>query len=232
MRAGESDEVSYAVRELLRAGRGGMTVRWQQEGTVPPPRPAGAPRNHLGFKDGTANLTAEDFPTHVWLDGTEQPWTRGGTFVVVRLIRMLTEFWDRISVTEQEQIFGRDRGTGAPLDGSVETDVPHYADDPTGDVIPLTSHIRKANPRTADSDASRIFRRTYNYSAGVLPDGELDLGLIFTCLQRDIAGQFETVQERLAGEPLVDYITPFGGGYFYLPPREPGMDASTIGGLL
>ena len=227
--------INHALRDIVKATTPFMVPRWKQEGSLPmvPPNPDGptpAARNLLGFHDGTANPDTADgalMNRIVWVgeDNDEPEWCRNGTYQVVRLIRMTVELWDRTPLVEQEvEVFGRRKASGSPLSGGAEYNDPDYSGDPKGKITPLDSHIRRANPRTPGSEANLILRRPYNYSNGVFKSGQLDQGLVLIIYQADLEQGFITVQNRLNGEELEEYIKPFGGGYYFVPPgvRKPG----------
>ena len=207
-----------------------MALRWMVEGFQRPNSQAGdgrtSTRNLLGFKDGSANLVpgTSELEQQVWVaPGDDEPaWAVDGSYLAVRTIRMFVERWDRTALDEQEHIIGRGKRTGAPLGLGREEDVPDYAADPEGRSIPLDAHIRRANPRTPESAASRILRRGYSFSRGFDAAGQLDQGLLFVAYQRDLEAGFLTVQARLDGEPLEEYIRPVGGGFFFTLPGVGG----------
>ncbi|MFB7273258.1 Dyp-type peroxidase [Streptomyces sp. NPDC056244] len=221
------DTTVHALLDILTHTSGGMNERWRINGTRNPSRPVGVPRDWFGFKDGIANPDLNDtaqLNQEVWVQPrTDEPdWAAGGTYQVVRIVHFKLEEWQKLTVAQQERIFGRRKASGAPMyatdpNASDQLD-PIYTNDPQGLITPLDSHVRLANPQTPETaSTSAILRRSYDYDRSPDVRGGLDLGHAFCCFQREL-NTYVAMQTRLEGEALVPYITPQGGGYFFALP--------------
>ncbi len=218
----------HAIRNLARLARGTASVRWSQLGfgrTSTTSTTQSTPRNLMGFKDGTANLKAEDgvaLDRSVWVargDGPE--WMTGGSYLVARRIRMLIEPWDSTPLAEQERVIGRAKGSGAPLGRSHEFDEVDFAAPGThgGPAIDVKSHVRLAHP--TNNGGAELLRRGYSFTDGTDGLGRLDAGLFFLAYQRDPRTQFVRIQKSLAGkqnDALNEYLQHVGSGLFACPP--------------
>ncbi|CAN5563854.1 iron uptake transporter deferrochelatase/peroxidase subunit [soil metagenome] len=215
----------HAIRNLARIGRGKVVMRWSQLGfgrTASTSKAQAPPRNLVGFKDGTANIKAEDTAAmndFVWLpDDEPEPWMRGGTYLVTRRIRMLLEIWDRAALNDQEATIGRQKGSGAPLGASDEFDDLPLGEKKAGlPVIPIDAHVRLASPDV--NKGEKLLRRGYSFTDGVDESlGTLDAGLFFIAFQRDPIKQFFAIQQRLGrNDALNEYIKHVASGVFAIP---------------
>ena len=239
--ANTNETVIHALRDIIKHSPDLLSVRWKREGFISAhsarSRGKETPINLLGFKDGTANPKTSDKPLMdqvVWVgDKAGEPaWAVGGSYQAARIIRFHVEFWDRTPLQEQQTIFGREKHSGAPLGMKHEHDEPDYEKDPEGKMIPMDAHIRLANPRTPQTQSNLLLRRGYSYSIGVSNSGQLEMGLLFVCYQADLEKGFLTVQKRLNGEALEEYVKPIGGGYFFALPGVKDSNDYLGSGLL
>ncbi|GAB3279476.1 iron uptake transporter deferrochelatase/peroxidase subunit [Sinomonas notoginsengisoli] len=219
----------HAIRNLARIGFGTVRVRWSQLGfgrTSSTSRAQETPRNLFGFKDGTANLMAEDtglLADHVWTGRGTAPgeaWMEGGTYLVARRIRMHVEIWDRTSLGEQEAVIGRTKGEGGPLSGGGEFAAPDFGAKGTNGrpAIAAGSHVRLAH---ADQNKGvRMLRRGYNYTDGSDGLGHLDAGLFFLAFVKDPRTHYVPMQRAMAksDQLAVEYLKHTGSGLFAVPP--------------
>ena len=173
----------------------------------------------MGFKDGTRNVsTEEQYSQFVWVANSDQPWMNGGTYQVVRKIRMLLETWDTDRIGNQQTIFGRHKEEGSPLTGTKEFDTPDFAakNSEGHPVIDPVSHVALA--ARENNGGVMIRRRSYNYTDGLAATGQLNAGLLFISYQNDPA-HFITLQNRLGAHDLLnEYIRHIGSAIFAVPP--------------
>lgn len=223
--ANSRESVIYALRDLINHCNKLMVPVWKMDGFLPArdiDRHSTA-INLFGFKDGTGNAPITDsklMDELVWVTAAnhEPAWCLGGSYQAIRLIRFNLEFWDRTPLEDQENDFGRYKISGAPIGMQHEMDDPQMNRDPHGDRILFDSHMRRAEPRIPERHVAKLRRRSFSYSLGILPSGQLDMGLIFVAYQNDLKKGFIDTQNRLNGEPLERYIKPFGGGFFFVLP--------------
>ncbi|GAA4291777.1 iron uptake transporter deferrochelatase/peroxidase subunit [Streptomyces venetus] len=207
----------HAIRNLARIGFGKVVIRWSQLGfgkTSSTTPEAQTPRNLMGFKDGTRNIAGTEtdrLRKFVWASEKDGPrWMAGGSYLVARRIRMHIETWDRTSLQEQEDIFGRDKGEGAPVGKAKERDEPFLK------AMKPDAHVRLAHPDA--NHGATILRRGYSFTDGTDGLGRLDAGLFFLAYQRDVREGFIPIQRNLATDALNEYIQHVGSALFAIPP--------------
>jgi deferrochelatase/peroxidase EfeB len=220
----------HAVRQLARIAGAAARIRWVQTGFLPDSGKE-TPRNLMGFKDGTVNPPLHEHKAlnqFVWAGEDSVPWMCGGSYMVARRIRMALEHWDRVTVAFQEQTFGRNKLSGAPLGKRHEFDALDLnATDKDGNpVIPENAHVRLA--AAATNGGAQILRRGYSYDNGFNfvaerwppwhAGMEYDSGLLFICYQSDPRTGFIKLYERLSRFDMMNqFVTHIGSGVFACP---------------
>ena len=229
--ADDPQVVFHAIRNLARIGRGTVVMRWSQLGfgrTSSTSRSQETPRNLMGFKDGTANIRAEDaeaMDRFVWVGGDGPAWMRGGSYLVTppdpHAARGLGPLLARRPGADD-----RPPASTAARRSARATSSTRSTSTPRGDgepVIPVDAHVRLASATV--NDGERILRRGYSFTDGVDESlGELEAGLFFIAFQRDPEKQFVAIQRRLgSSDALNEYIKHVGSADLRRPPgARPG----------
>ncbi|MFI6640353.1 iron uptake transporter deferrochelatase/peroxidase subunit [Streptomyces sp. NPDC050504] len=214
----------HALRALQKEAGQAAKVRWQMKGFNRSPGATASPmtsRNLMGQVDGTNNPKPDepDFQRRVFVpDGGAPAWMAGGSYAVVRRIRMLLDDWERLPLDEQEKVIGRRKKDGAPLTGGTER-TPLALDEAGPDgkpVIPADAHARISAPE--QNAGAAMLRRPFSFHDGLSPDGTPDAGLLFVCWQADPLRGFVPVQRKLdRGDALSRFVRHESSGLFAVP---------------
>ncbi len=151
-------------------------------------------RDLIGFVDGTANPKGEAAPAAAFLNN-------GGAFVLTQKWAHDLSAFDKLAVSEQEQVIGRTKADDIELEG---------------DAMPATSHVSRTDLKL-DGVPAKILRRSTPYG------GAGENGLYFVAFACDIdrfdvqlCHMFGLAKDRLH-DRLTEFSTPVSGAYWYAP---------------
>ncbi len=224
--------VHSAARATADDGGRADATRWRDR-RLPEHQTAGRRRvaargNLFGFRDGTSNRTPPPLLLDAKADGPARSvkparanpaGPTGGTYRGgphdPHARRVLGP---KVGMFEQTNMVGRDRVTGALLGGFARVRRsslrPRSARQPDP---PERPHPPRLVPHPENRKPAHPAPPLQLRPAATDQAGNLDQGLLFVAFNQDIARQFETVQKRLEEEEMADYITPVGGGYYFVP---------------
>jgi dye decolorizing peroxidase len=216
----------HALRAIQKDAGSAARIRWQMNGFNRSPGATAHPmtaRNLMGQIDGTRNPkpTDSDFDQRIFVpaSGANDPaWMAGGSYAVVRRIRMLLDYWEKLSLKAQENVIGRRKSDGAALSGGTETTAMDLEKtDAKGNlVVPINAHARITRPD--QNGGAAMLRRPFSYHDGFDADGVPDAGLLFVCWQADPLRGFVPVQRKLdRGDALSQFIRHEASGLFAVP---------------
>ena len=152
----------------------------------------------MGQVDGTKNPKATDPGFAAAVFAGDPGWLAGGSYLVVRRIRMLLDDWDQVPVADQERVIGRRKDTGAPLSGGSEHTPANFgAAGPAGGLlIPIDAHVRRRRPRST---------RARRCCGGDSPMWMVsESGLLFLAWQADPRRGFLPVHRSLAASDALN----------------------------
>lgn len=227
----------HAIHNLTRLAFGTASLRWSQLGygrTSSTSTGQKTPRNLFGFKDGTANVKAEDgdeeLNEHLWIQPGDEGGdiAAGGSYLCFRKIKQMMEVWDELILSEQETIIGRDKLHGAPLSGGEEHTEPDFekSDSEGQPLIAPDSHIARVHPHY--NGGRRMLRRGYNYMEGNDHLGRLQGGLFFIAFVRDPRTNFTPILQKMSTDQITEYLQHIATGLYLIPPGV-GPDDTYVG---
>ena len=230
--ADDPQVVEYAVRRLAKLASGIATMRWAQMGFSGGFKHGETGRNQMGFKDGTVNVPANDpkaMNEFIWVGDEGPGWMQGGSYMVIRPIRISLDHWDDMNTAFQEETVGRQKISGAPIGKKNEFDkLDLTATDKYGNTITAeNSHAAMSAPE--NNDGAQILRRAFSFDNGIAKIAErwppwrqlvtFDAGLLFQCYQRDPRAGFIRLYSKMSQiDMLNQFTTHIGSGLFACPP--------------
>ncbi|MFP3989315.1 iron uptake transporter deferrochelatase/peroxidase subunit [Streptomyces sp. E11-3] len=228
-----------ALRAIQKEAGDAARVRWQMNGFNRSPGATARPmtaRNLMGQVDGTNNPkeSDDDFAQRIFVptdaadpsdpdvpSAGDPAWMAGGSYAVVRRIRMLLDDWEGLSLTDQEAVIGRRKKDGAPLSAGPDgTETTEMELDKTGKdgkvLVAANAHARISRPD--QNGGAAMLRRAFSFHDGYDADGKPDAGLLFVCWQADPLRGFVPVQRKLdRGDALSAFIRHESSGLFAVP---------------